>query len=59
MPDIPDFTDRVIDFIVQEYLDGKLTEAQVARLVEAFDQSRSTATTIKVPVMKEQADAES
>jgi hypothetical protein len=34
-----DFTDRVIDFIVEEYLSGKLTEAQVARLVQAFDQS--------------------
>jgi len=52
MTDIPDFTDRVIDFIIQEHLDGKLTDAQVARLVEAFDQSRSTATTVKVSVVK-------
>jgi thymidine phosphorylase len=52
MPDTPDFTDRVIDFIVEEYLSGKLTDAQVARLVQAFDQSRSTATTVKIPVVK-------
>jgi hypothetical protein len=54
-----DFTDRVIDFIVEEYLSGKLTEAQVARLVQAFDRrdtTSSTATTIKFPIHPEDPD---
>jgi hypothetical protein len=49
--DFPDFTDRVIDFIEDEYQQGKLTPEQVERLEDLFGSSESSrATTLNMPI---------
>jgi hypothetical protein len=53
-----DLTDRIVDFLVEEHRDGKLTPEQVDKIVRAFcpgatTRDSSTATTIKMAIMKD------